>query len=89
MTSTIHRIAQAAVVATSLLTGACVTNSNSFGEPSTATSDIGRWVPVDPTFQQFQLDAGHIQTHAGEKSGRSVDIFTPGLRVKVISSKRE
>ena len=43
MTTTVHRIAQAAVVATSLLTGACATNSNSFGEPSTA---VQRYRPL-------------------------------------------
>lgn len=49
MTSTVPRIVQAAAVTTALLTGACVTNSNSFGEPSlAAVSDIGRWVPVEP-----------------------------------------
>jgi hypothetical protein len=72
MTSTVHRIAQAAVVATSLLTGACVTNSNSFGEPSTASSDIGRWVPVDPSRARIAvesseaLSARQLRTSQGE-----------------------
>jgi hypothetical protein len=49
MTRAVHNIAKTLIVAASLLTGACVTNSNSFGEPSlAASSDIGRWIPVEP-----------------------------------------
>jgi hypothetical protein len=72
MTTTVHRFAQAAVVATSLLTGACATNSSSFGEPSTASSDIGRWVPVDPSRARVAvesseaLSARQLRTSQGE-----------------------
>ena len=73
MTSTVHRIAQAAAVAVSLLTGACATNPNGFGEPSTAaSSDIGRWVPVDPSRARIAvesseaLSARQLRTSQGE-----------------------
>jgi hypothetical protein len=73
MTSTVHKIVQAAAVTTALLTGACVTNSSSFGEPSTAaSSDIGRWVPVDPSRARIAvesseaLSARQLRTSQGE-----------------------
>jgi hypothetical protein len=72
MTSTVHRIAQTAAVAASLLTGACATNPNGFGEPSTASSDIGRWVPVDPSRARIAvesseaLSARQLRTSQGE-----------------------
>jgi hypothetical protein len=72
MTTTVHRFAQAAIVTTSLLTGACATNSSSFGEPSTASSDIGRWVPVDPSRARIAvesseaLSARQLRTSQGE-----------------------
>jgi hypothetical protein len=72
MTRPVHRIAQAVVVATSLLTGACVTNSSSFGEPSAAVSDIGRWVPVEPGRTRIAIEssealsARQLRTAQGE-----------------------
>jgi hypothetical protein len=72
MTTTAHRFAPAAIVTTSLLTGACATNSSSFGEPSTASSDIGRWVPVDPSRARVAvesskaLSARQLRTSQGE-----------------------
>ena len=49
----------------------------------------GHWVPVDAIFQQTQLDAGHIQLHAGELSGNAIEGFTAGLRAKVKSFKKK
>jgi hypothetical protein len=73
MTSTVHKIAQAAVAASALLTGACATNPNSFGEPFTASvSDIGRWVPVEPGRARIAvesseaLSARQLRTSQGE-----------------------
>lgn len=49
----------------------------------------GHWVPVDAIFQQIQLDAGHIQSHAGEMDGKSIEGMTTGLRAKVKASVKE
>jgi hypothetical protein len=74
MTRPVHRIAQAAVVATALLTGACVTDANGFDESpaSFAASDIGRWVPVEPGRTRIAvessdaLSARQLRTSQGE-----------------------
>jgi hypothetical protein len=72
MTRPVHRIAQATVVAASLLTGACVTNSSNFGEPSATVSDIGRWVPVEPGRTRIAIEssealsARQLRTSQGE-----------------------
>jgi hypothetical protein len=49
----------------------------------------GQWVPVDAIFQQIQLDAGHIQSHAGDFDGKTLEGMAPGLRAKVMSSAKE
>lgn len=49
----------------------------------------GHWVPVDVIFQQIQLDAGHIQSHAGETDGKAIEGLTAGLRAKVKSFKKK
>src|SRR4051812_3031353 len=73
---TTHRIAQAVVVTAALLTGACATNPNSFGEPFAASdigpSEIGRWVPVEPGRARIAvesseaLSARQLRTSQGE-----------------------
>jgi hypothetical protein len=49
----------------------------------------GHWVPVDSTRRQLQLDAGHIQSFGLENKARLLEDFSPGLRARVISSRRE
>jgi Transglutaminase-like superfamily len=48
----------------------------------------GHWVPVDPIWAQMQLDAGHIQQHAGDPDGTAIEGMMTGLKAKVISFKR-
>ncbi len=48
----------------------------------------GHWVPVDAIFQQTQLDAGHLQIHAGETDGKAIESLAAGLRAKVKSFKK-
>ena len=45
----------------------------------------GQWVPVDPLWRQMQLDAGHIQQHAGEGMGEVLEGMIAGQKAKVIS----
>lgn len=49
----------------------------------------GHWVPVDPTWTQMQLDAGHIQEHGGGTDGRLLESMIPGLKARVISVKKK
>lgn len=49
----------------------------------------GHWVPVDPTWTQMQLDAGHIQEHGGGNDGRMLESMIPGLKARVISVKKK
>lgn len=49
----------------------------------------GHWVPVDAIFQQTQLDAGHIQSHAGQTDGKAIEGLTAGLRAQVKSFKKK
>jgi len=49
----------------------------------------GHWVPVDAIWNQPQLDAGHIQQHAGEIDGLMLEGLVSGLKAKVISFKKK
>jgi hypothetical protein len=69
---TVNRIVQAVAVTATLLIGACATNPNSFGDSSTAVSEIGRWVPVEPDRSRVAvanseaLSARQLRTSQGE-----------------------
>jgi len=47
----------------------------------------GHWVPVDPTWNQFQIDAGHIQQHVGDRVGPMIEGMVSGMKARVLSSK--
>jgi transglutaminase-like putative cysteine protease len=49
----------------------------------------GAWLPVDPLWGQMQLDAGHIQQHAGAFDGGIVEGMVTGLKATVISFQKK
>ena len=45
----------------------------------------GRWVSVDPTWNQFPVDATHIQVDEGGKSGNVLRMMGEGMKLEVVS----
>ncbi len=47
---------------------------------------LGKWVPVDPTFNQFPADAGHFKLKTGELSEQTKVLKVVGkLKIKVLA----